>query len=87
MQFPKPKIIRLYGRDYTEFRESVFNQANGCCWNCGRYVPLYINGEFDEYRCGHVVHKKSRGAGGGDTLDNTEWGCFDCHRAEHDGRI
>ena len=80
----KPKTIRLYGRDYKEFRESLFNRACGCCEDCGRYVPLYIDGEFDQYYCGHVSHIKSRGAGGEDTLDNAKWKCFDCHRREHD---
>ena len=81
----KPKTIRLKGRAYTEFREAICNRANSCCEKCGKYVPLYIDGEFIEYYCGHVRHKKSRGAGGGDTMDNAEYWCFDCHRREHDG--
>ena len=83
-QFPKPITIRLKGRKYTEFRQAVHNRANGLCEKCGKWVPMYVHGEFDEYRCGHVSHKKSHGAGGADTMDNAKWLCFNCHRSEHD---
>lgn len=83
---PKPKRVRLKGKAYTEFRKAVYEREQGICQGCRQYAPLLWGGVFNEYRCGHVSHKKSRGAGGGDTMDNVKWLCFDCHRAEHDGK-
>jgi hypothetical protein len=31
------------------------------------------------FRCGHVVHLKSRGSGGSDDMSNLTWGCYSCH--------
>jgi len=80
---PKPKTIRLKGSAYTKFRRQVFLHYGGRCQGCGSYFPLYIkiNGKqyFDLYECGHVSHKKSRGAGGEDTIKNVLWHCIGCH--------
>ena len=32
---------------------------------------------------GHLCHKKSKGSGGADTLENTFWGCYVCHSKSH----
>ena len=77
---PKPKTTRLKGKGKTEFRKKVFNRSSGFCEDCGVYAPLLDNdGLFDVFMCGHVSHIKSYGAGGGDTLDNVKWKCYNCH--------
>ena len=84
MQFPKPVTIKLKGKEYTEFRKQVADRAKERCEGCGCYAPRVIDGTFDQYRCGHVSHKKSKGAGGHDTLENVEWLCWKCHRTYED---
>ena len=84
---PKQKAIRLKGKAYTLFRKAVHDRARGMCEECGMWAPRLIDGRFDLYRCGHVRHIKSKGSGGSDTLENVEWWCWNCHRAEHDGKL
>ena len=86
MIFPKKKPTRLNGKAYTAFRKQVFERAHGMCEICGMPAPLLDEGRFNVFQCGHVSHRKSRGAGGSDTLDNVEWRCFWCHRRKHDGK-
>lgn len=77
---PKPKTIRFRGPGYTAFRHAVGETYNETCQRCGRHSPILdIDGVFDVFTCGHVAHIKSRGAGGGDTMDNVSWQCFECH--------
>jgi hypothetical protein len=38
--------------------------------------------EGDVFERGHLVHLKSKGAGGAWTMENTRWGCFECHLGE-----
>ncbi len=78
--FPKPHSIRLHGKAYANFRRQVAKRAGYHCEECGRFAPvLDWDGVFDVFTCGHVSHKKSRGAGGGDTLENSMWKCYECH--------
>ena len=95
---PKPKRIKLTGKAKTQLRKDLHDRAKGKCESCNKHLPLYIfdhAGEpyFDEFRCGHVSHIKSRGAGGDDTMgengseNNVIWECFECHRARHDGYL
>ena len=79
---PKKKRIKLTGKAYTEFRRKVGERASFHCEKCGVHAPRLWYEKFNLYHCGHVCHKKSRGAGGDDTMDNVWWGCFDCHTAE-----
>lgn len=58
--------------------------AGGCCElklsvKCIQGV-LPLDG--DVFERGHLVHLKSKGAGGAWTLENTRWGCFECHLGE-----
>ena len=76
---PKQKPIRLKGKAYQAFRKQVFETHGGKCSGCGRFAPLYHNGRFDVFLCGHVSHRKSRGAGGSDEINNVEWQCYFCH--------
>jgi 5-methylcytosine-specific restriction endonuclease McrA len=87
MNFQKKKPIRLKGKAYSEFRKQVFDRAEGLCEDCGRWVPLYTPLEhgFNVLACGHVAHIKSHGAGGGDTLDNVRWLCYECHILKEHG--
>ena len=78
--FHKTKPIRLKGKAYQEFRGQVYDATEGFCEDCGVWAPLLdSDGVFDVFTCGHISHIKSRGAGGGDTLDNAKWKCFNCH--------
>lgn len=67
---PKPKTVRLKGKAMEQLRWQVYRRANGFCETCGKWVG---------FADGHLSHIKSRGAGGGDTLENTRWKCVECH--------
>jgi hypothetical protein len=76
--------VRLYGVDKSKLREEVYLRARGFCElrleGCGGYTP---------WKDGHLVHVRSLGAGGADTLDNEDgerqcvWGCPSCHLRSH----
>jgi hypothetical protein len=99
---PQPKIkpIRLKGKKYTEFRKKLCKRANERCEvikrveghfqsyfaRCDKYAPPDVGGVFNEYICGHVSHIRHHSVGGGDTMANCLWSCFDCHRKKHNGR-
>lgn len=83
--FPKKVAIRLKGKKYTEFKKRLYKRASGRCETCGQPVPLTIYGRFNPYKCAHLSHIISIGAGGGDTEDNCKIECFKCHRKKHDG--
>ncbi|NQT04169.1 MAG: hypothetical protein HQ580_19240 [Planctomycetes bacterium] len=84
---PKIKAVRLYGKAKQKFRVGVAKIANEFC-KCGTYAPANLeNGSFDVFRCGHLSHIKSYGAGGGDALDNVEWKCYNCHMLGEDGHL
>lgn len=74
MQDPKPQTTRLTGKALAKLRREVYNQAKGLCSSCGAWIP---------FSDGHLSHDKSKGAGGADTLENTEWLCWQCHGGEH----
>lgn len=76
---PKKKRIRLTGKKRTELRKALFRRAGGLCETCECPTPLYYYYEFDLYRCGHISHIKSVGAGGDDSLENCRYECYTCH--------
>ena len=77
---PKRPPKRLHGKAYSKLRKEVYETAGGICSRCGAYAPLTDeNGQFDVFSCGHVAHRKSRGSGGDDTIENTDWLCPTCH--------
>ena len=83
---PKNKPIRLKGKAYTKFRLEVCEAHHWRCDKCHLFTPpVDRDGVFDVFTCGHVSHIKSRGAGGGDTLDNVGWECYDCHIVKKHG--
>jgi 5-methylcytosine-specific restriction endonuclease McrA len=80
MQRPKRKPVRLRGAAKKKFRRQVYLRAHGKCAGCGLPAPLYdYDGNFNVFTCGHIAHIKSYGAGGGDTMDNVTWKCYQCH--------
>jgi len=87
--YPKTKPLRLTGKKKTKFRRDVAERAGEACEGilpngrrCGKSAPLKWNGVFYS---GHVCHKKSYGAGGGDTMENVYWGCPKCHLVNEHG--
>jgi hypothetical protein len=67
-------------------RMAVYARAEGRCeLNLG---PKCIKGVLP-YTAdsplfhGHLVHIKSRGAGGKWTMENCRWGCVECHSGYH----
>jgi len=68
---PKNKRVKLSSKEVKELRRSKYR---GHCERCLRGFPLEM---LDMH------HKKTRGAGGGDTDDNTELLCRECHTKIH----
>lgn len=65
--------VRLSGLAMERLRERVYRRDGGRCqWKgCGDILPLYGS----VFTRAHLAHIKSRGAGGGDTMDNTRILC------------
>jgi 5-methylcytosine-specific restriction endonuclease McrA len=74
-------IIRLTGTALANLRRHCYLRDEGACVKCGREVydsvPEWHPLKYD------MMHKRSRGAGGSDTLDNVETGCHECHMKSH----
>ena len=79
IEFPKNPPVRLKGKAVESLREKVWARAGGRCEICFKEVPL----EGNLLTRMHLAHKKSRGAGGGDTLANTRCLCPKCHILSH----
>jgi hypothetical protein len=83
---PKPaKPVRLKGKAMEALRRECFERDGYRCQHlinlrgnmaiCAKTV-VWERGFWDS---GHMAHIKSRGAGGGDTLDNVVTKCAFCH--------
>lgn len=70
------KPTRLKGKKLIALYRQVYERDNGCCVRCGRWI--------EEGTIPH--HRKYKSQGGGDTLDNLEMLCMECHSKEHTGR-
>lgn len=81
MAFPKGGTVRLSGKELKDLRAACLKRDKSKCQECGDAVsdafPAWHPKKF------HMAHKKSRGAGGSDSLDNVRCLCGDCHREEH----
>jgi len=78
-------IVRLYGAKLRQLREDCWNRAQGICERC--FSALYYEPRFDGDPIAYdMAHKKSRGAGGSDVLENVECLCHSCHMKAHAGR-
>ena len=69
--------VRLTGKALQELRRERWEADGRKCTAEGCGVPLPLNG--DVFTRAHLAHIKSRGAGGGDTFENTRTRCFRCH--------
>jgi 5-methylcytosine-specific restriction endonuclease McrA len=77
---PNPKMLRinLMPKDYALLRDKLYRTQHQCCDVCGSWKNLNM---LD------VHHKKTRGAGGSDTLENCSLVCRKCHNDIHDGKF
>ena len=70
--FQKIKPLRLKGKAMKALRHAVFIRAKGRCEACGAPAPWdgpwWVVGQLSHY-------PKSKGAGGGDTMEETRWEC------------
>ena len=90
---PKQKRIKLTKKQESELRKQVWTEQKGKCADCGDPTLLYETGMdkwgreinvFNVFTCGHLRHKKGKGAGGNDTIENREIACPKCHsQIEH----
>jgi 5-methylcytosine-specific restriction endonuclease McrA len=71
--------IRLTGNDYEKLREARWNRDKGRCVVCHKLVTL----DKGFWHSMHLMHVKSKGSGGSDTLENTRTGCMECHSRSH----
>lgn len=74
--------VRLSGKELTELREQRWNLDKGICRLCG--WPTFFEPRFDGDPLAYdLAHIKSRGSGGGDTLENTMTAHHSCHMKLH----
>jgi hypothetical protein len=78
----KPRRGQPTKNDKDTLRLAVYERAQGLCEL--HLLPDCITGvlpfEGDTpWDHGHLVHLKSRGAGGQWTMQNCRWGCHVCH--------
>jgi 5-methylcytosine-specific restriction endonuclease McrA len=78
---PKTKPVRLTGKALEDLRRHCFARDGFRCQHhiaqCGPfYQPCR---KLVTWESGHMAYIKSRGAGGGDTLDNVITKCAECH--------
>jgi hypothetical protein len=81
-----PRRGSLTAAEKHAIRLAVYVRAQGRCeLNLGpKCIPgvLPWDGESPLFY-GHLVHVRSRGAGGDWTLENCRWGCVECHSGYH----
>lgn len=85
-------IKRLTGDALEKLRRECFERDSYRCQHIlGLGYSVTSSPMVFETRCGrritwesgHMCHRKSRGAGGSDTLDNVFTGCAECHMRSH----
>jgi hypothetical protein len=76
---PKKKRIELTEVEKAKLKLKKYRLANFRCECCGRFLLRITHARLH--------HIRSRGAGGGDTVENTRILCWWCHRLTHDGNI
>ena len=76
MMFPKTTPVRLKGNAMRTLRLQVFMRDLGRCVVCNCMVSF--NGNSDRFPPMHLHHKRSKRLYG-DTLENTECLCANCH--------
>ncbi len=78
---PKPTRIKLKGKALEALRVKLYESQGGRC-KCGKPIPLH-----GELWGSHIHHKKRKGSGGHDNIENTTLRCAYCHDAIHRGLI
>lgn len=74
--------VRLSGKELKQLREQRYELDRGRCRLCG--LLAYFEPRFDGDPLGYdLAHIKSRGSGGGDTLENTMTAHHMCHMKLH----
>ena len=76
----KPRPNRLKGRALAELRVECFMRDRGVCQRCGRGTVFGLLQECPD--AFHMAHKRNKRMWG-DTLDNVQTECGDCHRKYH----
>jgi 5-methylcytosine-specific restriction endonuclease McrA len=84
---PKKPPVLLKGKAKQDLRRECCEKALSRCTVCGKYVPLSSYTGDPLFANGHIHHKKTRGAGGDDSLENCIWVCIGCHDRIHRGLI
>ena len=80
IRIDKAGKVRLDGDDMTLLRTRRFTMDKFRCRRCNRPVSPFAP-EWAPNRA-HLAHLIGRGAGGSDTLGNTETACGGCHSEE-----
>lgn len=74
--------VRLTGKALAKLRLQCWMRDFGRCKQCGRKV--YFEARFDGDPLAYdMAHKRSRGAGGDDSLENVETLCHEDHMERH----
>ncbi len=71
-------------QEKAALRLAVYNRAEGRCelrlgLKCLVGPMPFKGGVFER---GHLVHLRSKGAGGAWSMENCRWGCHQCHLGE-----
>ena len=75
--YPKQKRVKLNSKEYHELRLRKYMSVSCCCEVCHVWTSL---------ETGHLDHyPKTKGAGAGDTMEETRWVCYKCHDKRHRG--
>jgi 5-methylcytosine-specific restriction endonuclease McrA len=77
----KPRPGRLKGEDLIKLRHDCYLRDNAICQKCGIFT-LWVTTNVMATNLYHMAHIKAKRMGG-DTLENVETLCGDCHRRYH----
>ena len=77
---------RLEGEALAALRDAVMLRDHMRCVECGRRVSDNVP-DWSPNKA-HMAHKKGRGRGGDDSMENCECRCGECHfRFEHAPKV
>ena len=75
----KPRRGEPTKEEKEAVRRAVYNRDGQACVDCGNHV-YWESGYFGSM---HLMHIKSRGAGGDWSMENLLTGCPECHAKRH----
>lgn len=76
-------VVRLHGVEMMLLREKVYSRDDGKCVDCKQGVYFFDWEAPVKELIMELSHVRSRGAGGGDTLENCVTRCRECHQKSH----